>query len=83
MGVWRYWKTCPGVHQAKSFAHHRENIACVSPPVIGVEWIIGGGVNHQHRIAACQLPEARLSNGERVRASDFRQWLFELAEKAE
>jgi len=36
------------------------------------------------RTIAAQVPEARLSNGARVRdASDFRQWLFELAEKAE
>jgi hypothetical protein len=36
------------------------------------------------RTIAVQATEARLSNGARVRdASDFRQWLFELAEKAE
>jgi hypothetical protein len=36
------------------------------------------------RTIAAQVPEARLSNGARVRdASDFRQWLLELAEKAE
>ena len=36
------------------------------------------------RTIAAQVPEAQLSNGARVRdASDFRQWLLELAEKAE
>jgi hypothetical protein len=36
------------------------------------------------RAIAAQVLEARLSNGARVLdASDFRQWLVELAEKAE
>ena len=36
------------------------------------------------RAIAAQALEARLSNGAGVRdASDFRQWLLELAEKAE
>jgi hypothetical protein len=36
------------------------------------------------RTIAAEVPEAQLSNGARVRdASDFRQWLLELAEKAE
>jgi hypothetical protein len=36
------------------------------------------------RSIAAQVPEARLSTGARVSdASDFRQWLLELAEKAE
>jgi hypothetical protein len=36
------------------------------------------------RTLAAQVTEARLSTGARVRdVSDFRQWLIELAEKAE
>jgi hypothetical protein len=39
-----HWQTPPDIHKAQRLAHDGENIARVSPPVIGIEWIFVSGV---------------------------------------
>ena len=43
----RNGKACPGIYQTQGFAHDGKNVAGISPPVVGIERIVMGGMN-QH-----------------------------------